>query len=73
VSTIGGTPLAYSQLQERVHATWRMVLRHTTRTHYTFIGNIAQTYRFRVRAGNVAGQFCNWSLSSLSGSATPHA
>ena len=71
VSTTGGTPLAYSQLQERVDGAWRMILTHTTRSRYTFIGSARQTYRFRVRAFNVAGQASRWSPSSVSGTATP--
>jgi hypothetical protein len=72
VSTTGGTPLAYSQLQQRVGGAWRMILAHTSRTHYAFIGNAGQTYRFRVRAVNTAGQAGRWSPSSVSGTATPH-
>jgi hypothetical protein len=72
VSTAGGTPLAYSQLQERVHGAWRMILKHTMRTHYAFVGNAGQTYRFRIRAVNTAGQAGRWSPSSVSGTATPH-
>ncbi|MGZ4299560.1 MAG: alkaline phosphatase family protein [Solirubrobacteraceae bacterium] len=72
VSTTGGTPLAYSQLQERVHGAWLVIFRHTTRTHYAFIGNSGQTYHFRIRAVNTAGQASPWSPSSTSGTATPH-
>ena len=72
ISTAGGTPLAYSQLQERVHGAWHMILKHTRRSSYTFIGNDGQKYRFRVRAVNLAGQAGRWSPSSLSGAATPH-
>ena len=38
---------------------------------HTFIGSTGQTYRFRVRAFNVAGQASRWSPSSVSGTATP--
>ena len=72
VSTAGGTPFAYSQLHERVHGAWRVIYSHTTRARYAFLGNAGQTYRFRVRAFNVAGQAGKWSPSSLSGTATPH-
>ena len=71
VSTTGGTPLAASRLQERVDGAWRMIPTHTTRSRYTFIGSTGQTYRFRVRAFNVAGQASRWSPSSASGTATP--
>ena len=50
----------------------RSILKHTTRSHYTFIGSAGQTYRFRVRAVNTAGQAGKWSPSTLSGTATPH-
>ena len=72
VSTAGGTPFAYSQLQERVHGAWRVIYSHTTRTRYAFLGTAGQTYRFRVRAVNTAGQTGKWSPSSLSGTATAH-
>lgn len=49
-----------------------MIYSHTTRARYAFLGNAGQTYRFRVRAFNVAGQAGKWSPSSLSGTATPH-
>jgi hypothetical protein len=70
VSTQGGTPLAYSQLQERVHGAWRTVLKRTQRTSYSFIANAGQKYRFRVRPVNTAGQVGKWSTSSVSGAAT---
>jgi len=72
ISTAGGTPLAYAQLQERVHGTWRMILKRTQRTSYAFTGNAGQTYRFRVRGVNSAGQVGKWSPSSVSGTASPH-
>ena len=72
VSTKGGTPLAYSQLQERVHGAWRAIFKHTRHTSYAFTGNPGQTYRFRVRAVNTAGQASRWSPSTISGTATPH-
>ncbi len=70
VSTQGGTPLAYSQLQEREHGAWRTVLKRTRHTSYTFLAHAGQTYRFRVRAVNAAGQVGKWSTSSVSGAAT---
>jgi hypothetical protein len=72
VSTTGGTPLAYSTLQERLHGAWRTILARTDRHSYAFTGNAGETYRFRIRAVNTAGQAGTWSPSSLSGSATPH-
>ncbi|HTU98147.1 MAG TPA: alkaline phosphatase family protein [Solirubrobacteraceae bacterium] len=71
VSTKGGTPLAYSELQERLHGGWHTILRHTQRTSYSFTGKAGQTYRFRVRAVNLAGQIGKWSPSSISGTASP--
>jgi phosphatidylinositol-3-phosphatase len=64
VSTAGGTPLAYSELQERVHGAWRTVLKRTKRTGYSFVGG-AGTYRFRLRAVNQAGQVSRWSTDTL--------
>jgi predicted phage tail protein len=49
-----------------------MMLKHTMRTHYAFVGNAGQTYRFRIRAVNTAGQAGRWSPRSVSGTATPH-
>jgi hypothetical protein len=65
VSTTGGTPLAYSQLQERVRGAWRTILARTRRTSYSFTGRVGQTYRFRVRAVNIAGQLSRWATSTL--------
>ena len=42
------------------------------RASYAFTGNAGQTYRFRVRAVNTAGQASQWSPSTLSGTAAPH-
>jgi hypothetical protein len=72
VSTDGGTPLAYSQLQERVRGSWRTIFKRTRRSSYTFTGNDGQKYRFRVRAVNMAGQVGRWSPSSVSATAAPH-
>ena len=60
VSTRGGTPLAYSELQERVRGAWRTILKRTTRTSCSFVGSPGHTYRFRVRAVNQAGQAGRW-------------
>jgi phosphatidylinositol-3-phosphatase len=65
VSGRGGTPLAYSQLRERVHGVWRAIYEHTRRTRYAFTANSGQTYFFRVRAVNTAGQASRWSPSSI--------
>jgi hypothetical protein len=65
VSTKGGTPLAYSELQEREHGTWHTVLERTHRTSYSFIGRTDVSYQFRIRAVNVAGQVGRWSTSIL--------
>jgi phosphatidylinositol-3-phosphatase len=65
VSTKGGTPFAYSQLQERVNGSWRTVLARTTRNRYAFIGKQGQAYFFRSRAVNTAGQIGKWSPSSV--------
>jgi hypothetical protein len=64
VSTDGGTPLAYSQLQESAHGAWRTILK-TKHHSYTFTGGGGQTYRFRVRTVNTAGQVSRWSPSSI--------
>jgi phosphatidylinositol-3-phosphatase len=72
VSTDGGTPLAYSQLQERVRGAWRTIFKRTQRSSYTFTGDDGQKYRFRVRAVNMAGQVGRWSPSSVSATAAPH-
>ena len=65
VSTTGGTPLAYSELQERTHATWRTIVRRTERTSYSFTGVDGRSYRFRIRAVNVAGQIGSWSVATV--------
>jgi hypothetical protein len=65
VSTAGGTPLAYSQLQERVDGAWRTVLGRTTRTRYTHPASPGQVYVFRVRAVNTAGQVSRWQRFSV--------
>jgi hypothetical protein len=73
VSTAGGTPLAYSQLQERVGSAWRSVLNRTKRTSYTRSVRAGPTYVFRVRAVNTAGQvgrFKRFSIGRVPTSAT---
>jgi hypothetical protein len=70
VSTKGGTPLAYSQLQERVRGTWRTILKYTKRTSYSFKGSAGQTYSVRIRAVNTAGQMSRWSSGVVGGSIT---
>jgi hypothetical protein len=69
VSTRGGTPLAYLELQERVHGSWRTIAAHTEHTRYSFTGRVGQSFKFRLRAVNTAGQVSRWSTSTL-GSAT---
>jgi hypothetical protein len=69
VSTKGGTPLAYSQVQTRVPGGWRTVVAHTMRTSYSFLARVNQRYRFRVRAVNAAGQ-SHWSSPLVVGSVT---
>jgi phosphatidylinositol-3-phosphatase len=65
VSTKGGTPLAYTELQDRVRGAWRSIFKRTTRTSYSFVGSPGHTYRFRVRAVNQAGQASRWSTSTF--------
>ena len=64
VSTAGGTPVAYSELQERGHGAWRTIYRRTRRTTYSFVA-APGTYRFRIRAANRAGQLSRWSAETL--------
>jgi phosphatidylinositol-3-phosphatase len=68
VSTKGGTPLAYVQVQERVHGAWRTVVRHSTSAHprYAFTTTEGAHVVFRVRAVNTAGQMSRWSSSNVS-------
>jgi hypothetical protein len=65
VSTAGGTPLAYSQLQERVGRAWHIVLNHAMRTTYAFTRRTRSAFVFRVRAVNTAGQASRWSRISV--------